>query len=235
LDSNDICHYENFREILKNNYKIFSKSELKYLYLVAINYCIKQHNAGNPKFKKELFELYKEGMELDVFLTNGFLSRFTYKNMVSIGLNLKEFEWIEKFIYEYKEKIEEQWRESAFTFNLASMYYQIPNYDKAMQLLQQAEFKDVLWHLDARKMLLKIYFELKEISALESLLDSFSRYLTRHKDLGYHKELHLNLIRQVRKLLQIPNYDKAAKHTFREEVEAMEGLIEKKWLLEQCA
>ncbi len=234
-DSKDVRHYENFRKILKSNYQNFSKSELKYLYLVAINYCIKQHNAGNSEFKRELFELYKEGIELDIFLTNGFLSRFTYKNMVSIGINLREFEWIEKFIYEYKEKIEEQWRESAFTFNLASMYYQIPNYDKAMQLLQQAEFKDGFFNLNARKMLLKMYFELNEISALESLLDSFSRYLSRHKDLGYHKDLHLNLIRQVRKLLQIPKYDKDAKLTFRKEIEMMEGLIEKKWLLEQCA
>ena len=77
-DSKDVRHYENFRKILKSNYQNFSKSELKYLYLVAINYCIKQHNAGNSEFKRELFELYKEGIELDIFLTNGFLSRFTY-------------------------------------------------------------------------------------------------------------------------------------------------------------
>ena len=226
-------HYQKLRELLKNHNKSFPKSELKYLFLVAINFCIQQHNAGNPEFKRELLNLYQEGLDLEVFITHGFLSRFTYKNIVSIGINLKEFEWVEAFIYNYKNYIEEPWRESTFTFNLATLYHRKPDYKKAMELLQQAEFKDVFLHLDARKMLLKMYYELEEINALESLLDSFSRYLTRHKDLGYHKNLHLDLIRVVRKLLQTPRFDKTAKAALREEIESMEGLIEKKWVLEQ--
>ena len=82
-------------------------------------------------------------------------------------------------------------------------------------------------------MLLKIYFQLKEINALESLIDSFTRYLTRRKDLGYHKELYLNLIRFIKKLLQLQQYDKTGKENLRQEIERTEALTEKKWLLEQ--
>lgn len=51
-----------------------------------------------------------------------------------------------------------------------------------MQSLLQVAFKDVLNNLDARRMLLKSYFELGEYNALDSLLDSFSRYIHRQNE-----------------------------------------------------
>jgi len=232
-ESENQTHYQELRDNLRKHHSQFTKSELRDLYVFALNYCIKQHNAGNGDFKKELLNLYQEGLDLEVFITNGYVSRFTYKNIVSIGINLKEFQWVEQFIYDYKNRIKEPWRESTFTFNLATLYYQKPDYKKAMVLLQQADFKDIFLQLNARKMLLKMYYELEEFDALESLLDSFTRYLTRHRDLGYHKKLHLDLLKVVRKLVQTSRYDKAARKSLKTEIEGMEGLIEKEWILEQ--
>jgi len=88
-------------------------------------------------------------------------------------------------------------------------------------------------HLNARLMLLKIYYELKELNALESLLDSFSRYVSRRKDLGYHRNIVLTLIKYVRKLLAIKHYDKKGKENLRKEIISSEMGNEKRWLLEQ--
>ena len=232
-DSTSTIHYEEFRKLLKQNQTIFSKAELKYLYLVGINYCIRQMNASRKDFDKKIFELYKEGLELEIFLTNGILSRFTYKNIVSVGINIREFDWVKSFIYEYKSKIETAWREPSFTFNLATLFYKMSDYDSAMELLQKTEFKDVFLNLNSRKILIKIYFELSEFNALNSLLDSFTRYLNRRKELGYHKNLHLDFIRVVKKLLQLPKYNHTGRKELREELEGKEKIIEKKWLLEQ--
>ena len=233
LDTNE--DYQVLKALLKESHHQFPKSELNYLYLATINYCIKQLNAGKRFFIKEALDLYKEGLRNDIFLTNGVLGRFTYKNIVSTAILLKEFDWVKQFIYTYKNKLDIKWRKDSFNYCLAIMYYSFPDYSKAMPLLQKVEFKDTLHILNARKMLLKMYFELREYDTLESFLDSFERYLNRHKELGYHKENNLNLIRVVRMMIRLPRYDKKALKLLIAYVESTEGLVDKKWVLMQCS
>ena len=233
MEKDGLQYYRKLRELLNLHFEEFPKEELKALYIFAINYCIKQSNAGISELRKEILELYQEGIEYNIFMNNGIFDRFNFKNIVVVAASLKEFDWAENFIYTYKDSLEASVREGIFIYNLGLLNFLKPDYDKAMTYLQQAEFKDTFLHLNARKMLLKIYFELKEINALESLLDSFSRYLTRRKDLGYHKDTSLALIKFVRKLLQIKPYDKEAKQILKREVEVAEIGNEKRWLLEQ--
>ncbi len=233
-ETHDISHYDNLKEKLKNEAFKFPKSELYYLYLVAINYCIKQLNAGKSNFSTEVLDLYKEGLKQEVFIINGSLDRFTYKNTVAAAIHLKEFGWVEKFIYEYKNQLDLKWREDMFNYNLAVLYCNLPDYEKAMNLLQQAEFDDIFLKIAARKMLLKIYFDLEEFNALESLLDSFHRFLTRHsKNLGYHQPVYLNFIKYVKRLLQTPKFDKTARKKLKIEIESNKDLADKKWLIEK--
>jgi len=80
----------------------FPQAELKGFYTLSINHCIRQNNKKeDAAFLRELFDLYQVGLEQDAFLENGFLSRWTYKNIVAASLMLKEFEWVEHFIYKY--------------------------------------------------------------------------------------------------------------------------------------
>jgi len=232
-EKDGIVHYRKLRELLNLHFENFPKEELKSLYVFTINYCIKQSNAGVTELRKEILELYQEGINYNTFISNGVFDRFNFKNIVAAAVSLREFDWAEKFITENKNYLEESVREGISIYNLSLLNFVKKDYAKAMMLLQQAEFKDIFLHLNARKMLLKIYFELKEINALESLLDSFSRYLTRRKDLGYHKNTSLTLIKFVRKLLQVKQYDKSSKGILRDEIQNAEIGNEKKWLLEQ--
>jgi len=226
-------YYRKLRELLNLHFENFPKEELKALYIFAINYCIKQSNAGISELRKEILELYQEGIEYNIFINNGIFDRFNFKNIVVVAASLKEYDWAENFIHQYKNQLDSTFKKGTFTYSLALLNFVKPDYGKVMELLQQAEFKDIFLHLNAKKMLLRIYFEIKEINALESLLDSFSRYLTRRKDLGYHKETSLTLIKFVRKILQIKPYDKKSKELLRKEISNAEIGTEKKWLLDQ--
>ena len=80
-------------------------------------------------------------------------------------------------------------------------------------------------------MLLRIYYDLGESDALDSLLDSFSIFLRRRRDIGYLRQNYLNLIRFTKKLLQIPKEDKVARAKLRVEIEGAKALAEREWLL----
>ena len=97
----------------------------------------------------------------------------------------------------------------------------------------QFDYDDILFNLSAKSMLIKIYFEESEYSALDSLLESLRTYINRKKAIAYHKNIYNNLIRFTKRLVRISPYDKAQKEKLRQDIEAANPLPERKWLLEQ--
>lgn len=230
----DLKNIEDFyalKKLILANWPSFPATEMRDIYLIAINYCIKQLNQGNRKFVEEALNLYKHGLDNKVLLEDGQLSAFDYKNTLRLSLALKEYEWADKFIKEYTKYLPAKERQNTYQYNLAYFYFNKPDYPKAMELLRHVEFNDVFNNLDARRMLLRMYYELKEFDALESLLDSFKVYIHRQKNIGYHRTNYLNLIRFVRRMLKGDVDTKAKRKKLREKVEATESVAEKEWLL----
>ena len=102
-----------------------------------------------------------------------------------------------------------------------------------MLLLQEVNLKDVLYNLNARRVLMCIYYELGEYDALDSLFESFTTYIRRQKDLGYHRDNYLNLIKFVKRMLQTNMKSEAEKSQLRVDIESTTELTEREWLLAQ--
>ena len=231
VDSEEM--FNRFRSLLERTKEKFKDEEVRVIYLLAINYCIKRLNSGAAKYVREGFQLYTAGIEGDYLLTYNTLSQFTYKNAVALGLGLKEFEWVESFIFNYKDKLDTKYRESIFTFNLAKLKQAQKKYGEAMSLLIKFNPDDLLLTLAAKTNLLKMYYELGELDALESLLRSMSTFLNRKKVLSYHKKHYKNIIKFTKKMVNLAPYAKKERTLLREEIERAEMRSEKEWFLEQ--
>ncbi len=99
-----------------------------------------------------------------------------------------------------------------------------------MPLLQATDLDDRFNLLDARRMLLRSYAELGEWDALASLVASFSAYLKRQGDLGYHRDANLSLLVFVNKWMELPKGDATALSKLADELAAAEPVAEKEWL-----
>jgi hypothetical protein len=190
-------------------------------------------NAGEISYVREAFDLYRQGFSKGIFLENGVLSRFTFRNVVAIGLQLKEFDWVERFIHTFGPFLEEKYRDSFVCFNLGHLHFEKKNYKEAMKLIARFDYDDILISLVGKTMLLKMYYELDEFNALESLLGSMKTYLQRKKVMGYHKNNYQNIILYAHKLLKVKPFDKEQKQKLRQEIEHTTPLTERKWLLAQ--
>jgi uncharacterized protein YihD (DUF1040 family) len=105
-----------------------------------------------------------------------------------------------------------------------------------MTLLRETDFADPLTNLDARSILLKVYYEKGYHDVLESHLDSFLTYLRRQKSVGYQRENYLNLIKITRKMLReggIKKFEETKKQALRDEIITTKALAERGWLLSQ--
>lgn len=232
-DDTQIAHFECFRKAILTYNNLFSESDIRDLYLAAVNYCIKKHNSLlDEAYARQGLELYKKGLSEGFLLENNTLSRFTYNNIVAWSLLEKDFTWTEWFINEYRNRLERTYRDSMYSFCLSRLEYSRKNYDAAMQLLQRAEYRDTLLALAAKTMLLKIYYELDEYDALEAHLVSMRAYIKRRRVLGYHKTNYLNIINFTQKLMMLGN-NKQKINDLREVIERAEVLTEKEWLLAQ--
>lgn len=80
-----------------------------------------------------------------------------------------------------------------------------------MRLLREVEFTDIFYNLDAKVMLLKIYYELEEDEAFLSLAASFKIFLSRTRLINENtRNLYMNLLAFTSKL-----YTMRMKHIFR--------------------
>lgn len=221
------------KELLARHADIFAAAEMRGLYLMAINGCIRRMNAGQRSYIREAFELYRAALTRGFLLEDGWMSGFTYKNIIRIGAVLGEESWTQNFLEQYRQALHPRDRDNLYKYNLAYLHLQKQDYAQAMPLLQQINFDDALHQLEARRMLLRSYFELGEWEALDSLLQSFGAYLRRQKGLGYHRTTNEKLLYFVRKLVELQGGSKAALKKLREEVEGTVDVAERQWLLER--
>jgi hypothetical protein len=212
---------------------LFPDTELQGVYRFAINQCIRLINRGQIEYGTIALDLYDEALTSKYLLVDGYLSRFTFKNIAAIAVKIGEFERAEKFSKEYFSSLRKEERNSALNLNQALISYHLKDFDTALRSLQEVDFKDHLFNLAAKVIQMKIYFESEEFDLLDSHLDAMQMYILRKKVIGYHKTNYKNIIKLTRKLLKIKPGDTTAIKILRSEIENAEVLTEKKWLLNQ--
>lgn len=228
----DTKHFTELKALLINQEITLDSTEKVTVLRMVINYSIKQLHAGKLEYIKEAFELYRYGLEHQCLMENNKLSLFAYANIVSLGLNLKEFDWIAEFIPAYSKYLDVEHPQNYEHHNTAKLEFMRGDLDKAMSLLIQTEYDDLFLNMTAKVILIKIYYLQDSFDALEALLESFRVFLNRKKVLSYHKQNFMNFIKLTKKLLYLkPN--KGATKKLVEQVKNTNPLTEKRWLLEQ--
>jgi hypothetical protein len=141
---------------------------------------------------------------------------------------------VEKFIHEYNIRLDEKYRDNAVTFNLAQLYFYKKDYPGVIAQLSQVEYEDITYNLNSKTLLMASYFELDELDALNSLLDTFRVYLNRNKKIPATRRKHyLNTISIVRKLARIRPGEKKEIEKLHQEIEATQGIVSKNWIIEK--
>ena len=222
------------KEHLEKNTSRFTLQELDIFYINLKNYCIAKSNKGETAYFSRLFEIFQTLLKEKIILKDGTISSQNYKNIVTVGLLVKEYEWVENFIPKYKNYLPKEHRENALTYNLAKVYFSQKKYNQVIEQLREVEYKSHVYALGGKLILLKTYYELSEFIALDSLIDSFRIYIRRNKIISKEvKQQYLNLLRFVKKISRAIPGDKKALEKIRLQIDKCKALAGKKWILEK--
>ena len=229
------AHFSAFITLLSEAAEQFPEEELRLLYLLAINYGIRQINKSADGAIESTFELYKGALQRNLLLENGYISRFAFSNIVAISLRAGHTDWVEGFIEKYKTRLERQWREAITHLSLARLEYERRQYQAALLHLQRADYKDTMNNLSAKILQMKIYYETGATDTLEHHLKNLKKYIQRHTAIGYHRVNYSNIVHYTEQLTLVNPLDGKAVAQLKAAISSEKTLTEKEWLLSMAA
>ncbi len=233
LEEDEGINYKKVKKLLQENHYLFAQAEARDMLVFAQNYCIKQINRGRINYLKEVFYFYQFSIEKNLVYENGFISPQTFKNIVSTALRIKKGKWAQLFIKNYSTKVIKQHRANTFNYNMANVHYSQKQYGACLKLLQQVNFKEAFYGLDAKVLMLKTFYEQKDFEALDRFWFSFYMYVKRnHYISDAHKTSYLNFLKFTRKLMTVSNSDISKLKKIKTEIQNTKPISNINWLLE---
>lgn len=230
-DSDQEQHYFDLMHQVNQNIDKFSHLEQKDIIAFAQNYCIKMINQAKHEFLDELFKIYLLGLEKGLIYNDDYLEHSDFKNIVTVSLRLKKFEWTEQFINNYKGKLRSDLKQNSVNYNQAQLSYWKKEYKDSLKKLLQIEFTDVYYHLDSKALILKNYYELYDIEMVLNSISTFRTYLSRNRKISdYQKNAYLNFLKVLKKIVYVRLGDEAKIDKIKEDISKMNQLADSTWL-----
>lgn len=223
------------KTLLQAHTKQLSLEDADALYTFAKNYCAYKINGGEDAYVQHIFELHQSELDKLVLARKLSIKGGTFKNMVTIGLRLEAYEWVEKLLNDFKNRIVAPNPQDIVRYNLAQLSFYKKKYSDTITLLFQSEFKDLFYKIAAKILLLQVYHTQDEMDARDNLLNSLRVFIHAKKELIHplHIEKYrhfLNFLTAISKLMPREK-DKALK--VKQQLEATAAVAEKRWLKEQ--
>ena len=204
------------------------KNSLSLIYFTLTNYATEQFETGKQNYLNELFNLHKEILKKKIF--GNIFSEFLFMNIVTVALRLDEIKFAEKFISEYKDRMNSDVRNDTYNYCLACIFFSKKEFSSALETISRINFALPLHKYLIKNLTLKIYYELNETNSIYSLIDSFKHTVKRDKSVPDNvKILVTNYTNFVKELVRIKSGEKD-----KEDIEARikkETTAEKSWLL----
>lgn len=230
-------NYKKIHSVFKREIEALGRKDKIITLKILLNYSSSQINNGNKKHFSKMLSLYKFGLEKELLLENGKVTETTFVNIITVGSNIKEFEWVENFIKKYKHFLPKSVQEDGTHFGLGLMYYHKKEYSKAINILLNHNFSKPLQIIHSKTILLRAYFELYlvdnsffDLLIAQSL--SFEKFIRRNDTIStIRKESYLNFTLYIRKITNAHWQNNLNKKLF-EKINNTESVMLRFWLLE---
>lgn len=221
-------YFFSLKHIKEKLFNKIAKNSLSTIYSTLTNFATEQLEQGKTNYLNELFILQKEILKRKLY--GNIFSEFLFLNIVTTAVRLNELKFAEKFIVEYKDKMNEDVKKSTYSYCLASILFAKKQYSEALETLAKIHFGFSLHKYLIKNLTLKIHYELNETEVIYSIIDSFKHTLKRDKPVPENiRSLIVNFVNFIKELSRIKNGEKP-KEDIEERIKN-EFTAEKIWLL----
>ena len=236
--------YQSLQLDIKKYLKILSNSERAFIYQFLINHFnILISSKGKTQYTNELFQLYKFGVEHELFIQNHRMSDLVFINVVVSACLAKEFKYAKKFVSFYSQYLSSQIKDNAIQLSHAYLFFHQNKLSEVNDLLINIPYSNLSYKLRGKSLLLRCSFKnylksKKNLIRFSSNANSFKRFIDRNSSIPENKkEGYFNLIRILRKLsnkVLANNRDKQKlKKELLKELSQIGALVAKNWVIQE--
>jgi len=234
MSDEDNINYDEVKKYYFDNYEHLNQEDKINSIIYLTNYCNHENRFNHSTKLKEMLLLYKFAIEKNVFIEDNTMASIYFKNIVTVGLAVKEFDWVEQFIDQHKKYLKTKEKENTVKLCRAKVYQSKGENSKVIELIQFVEFQDLMDNIIVRTMLLKSYYELKEWHTLDFFFESFAKYVKRNKAMSENMKLTLsNMLSFTRHLVKVQGTKQYTKDDLEVKFENSKPLFMNKWLLQK--
>jgi len=222
-------NYDQLKKLLKELHFNLKSEGIQSFYTFLVN-CVPMYYESGTKRYEEYFDLFKVQINNGYIYFHGYIHPHILKNVVTVALRLKKYEWAESFLKENKEKI---LSEESYYWNLANLHYEKGEYSKSQDILLDNKYDDIFYQLGTKRMLVKIYYHLEYNDLLFSFINTFRVFVSRKELNSNQKKRHQNFINFTLKLMKSVQGDSKKLNALLDKIKSTEQLADKNWLIEQ--
>lgn len=176
-------------------------------------FALKYNHLHKPYVNKN-FEIYKYIHETNLLNKLENISHVNFWKAVQAGLNAKEYEWVKTFIDTYKNRIEPEFRDVLKNYSYGKLFYELKDYNKSLFYLSLINFKDYYIYTNAKKMLIRVEYELGNIENVITQIENIQKFYASHTEIADNYKINtLNYITIINELakLRLKSYKPAQK------------------------
>ncbi|HMS35398.1 MAG TPA: hypothetical protein PKC91_15055 [Ignavibacteria bacterium] len=183
MDLNDVGSFGKLKDLMDKNFKLFRHEEKFNFHLAMVNFCNFKVMNGSPSFMEELFLIYKKMVDHGFYSIDkdGLINSSMYANIVSTAGNLRKFEWADKFLLQFKNKLPASEKELYFSLANATLNIKKENYNEALRNLSTCKSINPIIKITIKRFQILIYYELGYFEELNSLIDASKHFISNDK------------------------------------------------------
>ena len=178
-------HFLKYKSSLFKYSDYLSRDEISYHFSMLISFCILSNSLTESKnhYDSELLKIY------DIFLKGKyFCDRKTknidedlYRNILILGLRLKKFNWVLRFIKNYSNYLHPGKKENLLKLSYAEYYYYIGSIKKSFNYLKDIQEETFILKYDIKSLYLILYYDLHYDETVIIQLNNYKKFLNRNK------------------------------------------------------
>jgi len=175
----DDSHYYFLKKLVLKHMLVFTLFERNNLMVFLENCCLEKIKEGKENFHHEIHEVYNIILSsgLYVFRQSDSMDTGRFLRIVNNALVLKKYDWAEKFIIDYNEKLSDEVKENIIGYSMAVLNFSKSDYNKAIEYASKVKFTSFNLKFQTQVVQLKSYFELNYMDEILYQLDSYKHTL----------------------------------------------------------
>lgn len=201
-------YYFDYKNLILKNAELLG-IEIRLHSINLIRYCMLKKKSAktgdNFCFDKERFEIYNLILENKFYKSDvsADIPVELFRTVLLLGLELKKYSWVYKFIRKYKSEILPDKRENMYLFACSVYYFHRGKFTEALKSINKIKPDHFMLKIDLRNLMLRLYYELSLFDNALSLIDSYRHFLSKEKTLSVsEKKIYKNFLNTVYKMIK---------------------------------